>query len=283
MAAELGSYKQAHTSPPPLTLGNSRVVEGPAPLKELGSRAQAMRGEFWSRDWVVEAPATTATQTTLHRPLMDLPAGGEPTGRRTHVAIFGLSPAGSCGQRPGHQVLSPASPNPRTDREKEIIPQLQEAYHRGGMTWTAGYRPENEPNMRQTNASVLPNYGLEPRYCQRKKAKSRKVVKLHCTYWQCHQKGTEEEWIVTPPACAAMYSLAQTSTVCLVRRTSYTVQKLKRDGPVTRTIQQQWSDQSDSDSALRDCFSTTEWCVFKDTDINTYTDAVIGYNRKMHQ
>ncbi|KAI3368571.1 hypothetical protein L3Q82_025395, partial [Scortum barcoo] len=25
------------------------------------------------------------------------------------------------------------------------------------------------------------------------------------------------------------------------------------------------------------CFSTTEWCVFKDTDINTYTDAVIGY------
>ncbi|KAI3354475.1 hypothetical protein L3Q82_018983 [Scortum barcoo] len=27
----------------------------------------------------------------------------------------------------------------------------------------------------------------------------------------------------------------------------------------------------------RDCFSTTEWCVFKDTDINTYTDAVIGY------
>ncbi|KAI3358687.1 hypothetical protein L3Q82_015095 [Scortum barcoo] len=44
MAAELGSYKQAHTSLPPLTLGNSRVVEGPAPLKELGSRAQAMRG-----------------------------------------------------------------------------------------------------------------------------------------------------------------------------------------------------------------------------------------------
>ncbi|KAI3370335.1 hypothetical protein L3Q82_025110, partial [Scortum barcoo] len=42
--AELGSYKQAHTSSPPLTLGNSRVVEGPAPLKELGSRAQAMRG-----------------------------------------------------------------------------------------------------------------------------------------------------------------------------------------------------------------------------------------------
>ncbi|KAI3362516.1 hypothetical protein L3Q82_012829 [Scortum barcoo] len=56
--------------------------------------------------------------------------------------------------------------------------------------------------------------------------------------------------------------------------TPYARHKLKRDGPVTRTIQQ-WSDQSDS--ALRDCFSTTEWCVFKDTDINTYTDTVIGY------
>ncbi|KAI3376888.1 hypothetical protein L3Q82_000141 [Scortum barcoo] len=48
MAAELGSYKQAHTSPPPLTLGNSRVVESPAPLKELGSRAQAMHGALKS-------------------------------------------------------------------------------------------------------------------------------------------------------------------------------------------------------------------------------------------
>ncbi|KAI3370555.1 hypothetical protein L3Q82_007066 [Scortum barcoo] len=44
MAAELGSYKQAHTSSPPLTLGNTRVVEGPAPLEKLGSRAQAMLG-----------------------------------------------------------------------------------------------------------------------------------------------------------------------------------------------------------------------------------------------
>ncbi|KAI3373371.1 hypothetical protein L3Q82_006667 [Scortum barcoo] len=66
-----------------------------------------------------------------------------------------------------------------------------------------------------------------------------------------------------------------TSAVPRVARTHSIMQKLKRDGPVTRTIQQ-WSDQSDS--ALRDCFiSTTEWCVFKDTDINTYTDAVIGY------
>ncbi|KAI3361656.1 hypothetical protein L3Q82_002023 [Scortum barcoo] len=38
-----------------LTLGNSRVVEGPAPLKELGSRAQAMRGGIGSS----RLPATT--------------------------------------------------------------------------------------------------------------------------------------------------------------------------------------------------------------------------------
>ena len=35
-----GSYKQAHTSFLPLTVGNSRVKESPASLKELGSRAQ---------------------------------------------------------------------------------------------------------------------------------------------------------------------------------------------------------------------------------------------------
>ncbi|KAI3363501.1 hypothetical protein L3Q82_012103 [Scortum barcoo] len=64
MAAELGSYKQAHTSSPPLTLGNSRVVEGPAPSQGAGFQSPSYA---W-RDWVAEAPATTATQTTLHRP-----------------------------------------------------------------------------------------------------------------------------------------------------------------------------------------------------------------------
>ncbi|KAI3361272.1 hypothetical protein L3Q82_013455 [Scortum barcoo] len=115
MAAELelGSYKQAHTSSPPLTLGNSRVVEGPAPLKELGFQSPSyawrvlVQGIGSSRP-----PATTATQTTLHRPLMDLPAGGEPTGRRAHVRHFGLSPAGSRGQRPGHQALA-CEPQPQ--------------------------------------------------------------------------------------------------------------------------------------------------------------------------
>ncbi|KAI3376013.1 hypothetical protein L3Q82_016545, partial [Scortum barcoo] len=52
------------------------------------------------------------------------------------------------------------------------------------------------------------------------------------------------------------------------------LQKLKRDGPVTRTIQQ-WSDQSDS--ALHATASARRSGVFKDTEINTYTDAVIGY------
>ncbi|KAI3369670.1 hypothetical protein L3Q82_024513, partial [Scortum barcoo] len=92
-----GAISKPTPAPPPLTLGNSRVVEGPAPLKELGSRAQAMCMEvsptISSRDWVVEAPATTATQTTLHRPLMDLPAGGgEPTGRRAPTSPFRAEP-----------------------------------------------------------------------------------------------------------------------------------------------------------------------------------------------
>ena len=44
MAAKVGSYKQAHNSPLPLTMGNSRVEESPASVKELISRAQTMRG-----------------------------------------------------------------------------------------------------------------------------------------------------------------------------------------------------------------------------------------------
>ncbi|KAK3506512.1 hypothetical protein QTP70_004554 [Hemibagrus guttatus] len=41
MVAELGGYKP---SPTPLTIGHSRVEEGPTSLKELGSRAKAVRG-----------------------------------------------------------------------------------------------------------------------------------------------------------------------------------------------------------------------------------------------
>jgi len=50
-------------------------------------------------------------------------------------------------------------------------------------------------------------------------------------------------------------------------------QELKRDRPVTRTIQR-WREESDS--ALQDCFESTEWCVFEDENINTHTDAVIS-------
>ncbi|KAK5611597.1 hypothetical protein CRENBAI_014380 [Crenichthys baileyi] len=42
--AELGGNKQTHTSPPPLPVGHSKVEESPAPLKEMGSRAYAVRG-----------------------------------------------------------------------------------------------------------------------------------------------------------------------------------------------------------------------------------------------
>ncbi|KAI3360888.1 hypothetical protein L3Q82_012901, partial [Scortum barcoo] len=37
----------------------------------------------------------TATQTTLHRPLMDLPAGGEPTGRHGPTSAFRAEPPGA--------------------------------------------------------------------------------------------------------------------------------------------------------------------------------------------
>ncbi|KAK3509347.1 hypothetical protein QTP70_029058, partial [Hemibagrus guttatus] len=50
MAAELGGYKQAHTSPTPLTMGNSREEEGPTSLKELGSRAQACMFEVMTSE-----------------------------------------------------------------------------------------------------------------------------------------------------------------------------------------------------------------------------------------
>ncbi|KAI3370599.1 hypothetical protein L3Q82_007167 [Scortum barcoo] len=103
MAAELGSYKQAHTSSPPLTLGNSRVVEGPAPLKELGSRAQAMRGGIGSSRppprLLPTIPHCTGPSWTFLR-VVSLLEGG-PTS-----PFFGLSPAWSRGQRPGHQALS---------------------------------------------------------------------------------------------------------------------------------------------------------------------------------
>ncbi|KAI3377714.1 hypothetical protein L3Q82_008868, partial [Scortum barcoo] len=72
MAAELGSYKQVKPTPARRRSpwATPRVVEGPALSQGAGFQSPSYA---W-RDWVVEAPATTATQTTLHWPLMDLPA-----------------------------------------------------------------------------------------------------------------------------------------------------------------------------------------------------------------
>ncbi|KAI3363538.1 hypothetical protein L3Q82_012133 [Scortum barcoo] len=110
MAAELGSYKQAHTSSPPLTLGNSRVVEGPAPLKELGSRAQAMRGGIGSS----EAPRHDCYPNHIapapHGPscrVVSLLEGG-PT------SPFRAEPGqGPVGKDPATRRSPQASPNPR--------------------------------------------------------------------------------------------------------------------------------------------------------------------------
>ncbi|KAI3361980.1 hypothetical protein L3Q82_012330 [Scortum barcoo] len=110
MAAELGSYKQAHTS---------LAAAHPGQLQSSGGSSPSQGAGFQIPSYCVEGlgrrgpPATTAaTQTTLHRPLMDLPAGGEPTGRRDPRRHFGLSPAGSRGQRPGHQALA-CEPQPQ--------------------------------------------------------------------------------------------------------------------------------------------------------------------------
>ncbi|KAI3355417.1 hypothetical protein L3Q82_018256 [Scortum barcoo] len=121
VAAELGSYKQAHTSPPPLTLGNSRVVEGPAPLKELGSRAQAMRGGPLPR--LLPKPHCTGPSWTFLR-VVSLLEGGptspfraepgrvpwaktRPPGARLRAPTPGLAPGWGPGNaNPGeHEAL----------------------------------------------------------------------------------------------------------------------------------------------------------------------------------
>lgn len=50
----LRGKKQAHTSPPPLTTGNTREVESSAPLEELNFRAQTVRGD--EPDYIWPAP-----------------------------------------------------------------------------------------------------------------------------------------------------------------------------------------------------------------------------------
>ncbi|KAI3355623.1 hypothetical protein L3Q82_017912 [Scortum barcoo] len=129
MAAELGSYKQAHTSSPPLTLGNSRVVEGPAPLKELGSRAQAMRGGIGSS----EAPRHDCYPNHIapapHGPslrvvsLLEGPA---------HVAISRAEPGRVPWAKTRPPGAAPAEPQPQAWLQGGAPPALYT-----GMMWTS--------------------------------------------------------------------------------------------------------------------------------------------------
>ncbi len=125
MAAELGLYEQSHTSPPPFTMGNSRVVEGRAYLKEcvaviptISSRylstSRTSSGSFPTTSHVPKAslrvqrsgqsgpPPSPAAGSTVHRPLTVPPAGGEPTGGRPHVTLSGWA-------RPGPMVGGPVT------------------------------------------------------------------------------------------------------------------------------------------------------------------------------
>ncbi|TWW80934.1 hypothetical protein D4764_01G0007490 [Takifugu flavidus] len=78
----MGSNQNCHPCSSPLTIGNSRVVESPTPLKKTGSRALAVR------------------------------RGGEPTGRGSHVASSGCARPDSMGRGPATR-RSPTCPTPR--------------------------------------------------------------------------------------------------------------------------------------------------------------------------
>ena len=70
--------------------------------------------ESLPRDWVIKGPLpTAATQIAEHRPLLNPPVGGEPTGGRVHVALSGFAQPGPVVKDPAFQRRSPASPNPR--------------------------------------------------------------------------------------------------------------------------------------------------------------------------
>ncbi len=122
MAAELGLYEQSHTSPPPFTMGNSRVVEGRASLKEcveviptISSRylstSRTRSGSFPTSEVMSHVPkASLRVQRSGRRgPLLRLPPDPLCTGPlRSLLQVvsprhsFRLSPAGPHGGRPGH-------------------------------------------------------------------------------------------------------------------------------------------------------------------------------------
>ena len=107
-----------------------------------------------------------------------------------------------------------------------------------------------------------------------KNAQVRKVLPRYHQHISCPTCGANTLDHVYPPFRDSYKALhcppfSQLDHVSVLLLPSYS-QKLKRDRPVTLTIQR-WTDQSDS--ALRGCFSTTEWCVFQDDNINTRSSA----------
>ncbi len=56
-------------------------------------------------------PPSTATRSTMHRPLTVPPAGGEPTGGRPHITLSGRARPGPMGGGPATR-RSHTSPNP---------------------------------------------------------------------------------------------------------------------------------------------------------------------------
>ncbi|KAK3517172.1 hypothetical protein QTP70_000287 [Hemibagrus guttatus] len=102
MVAELGGYKQAHPSPTPLTMGHSGIEEGPTSLKELGSRAQAVRGGNVHARLSLAGTAQPPSPAQAPSP----PVRWWVYGKVGLHLSFGLCPAESNRQRLGHQALT---------------------------------------------------------------------------------------------------------------------------------------------------------------------------------
>ncbi|KAI3352790.1 hypothetical protein L3Q82_019368, partial [Scortum barcoo] len=118
MAAELGSYgKQAHTSlPPPAQPGQLQSSGGSSPSQGAGFQSPSCAcvesfgpgiGSSRPPPRLLPKPHCTGPSWTFLRVVVSLLEGG-PTRRH-----FGLSPAGSRGQRPGHQALAFDEPQPQ--------------------------------------------------------------------------------------------------------------------------------------------------------------------------
>ncbi|KAI3375638.1 hypothetical protein L3Q82_003955 [Scortum barcoo] len=96
--------------------------------------------EFWSRIRSSRPPATTATQTTLHQPLMDLPVGGEPTEGGPTSPFWAEPPGASPNPRPGSPGGATVTPNPMGDGATGL-PGLQGPLGPPGPRGYEGRRP----------------------------------------------------------------------------------------------------------------------------------------------